>query len=349
MLSRFAMVWCAALFGLACPGAPALAQSSSVAKFYQGKQITMIIAGGAGGANDIYARTFAQFFGDHIPGRPQIVPKNVPAAGGLEGASELYGDSDHEGLTFGALTSNSTLDSLFGAPGARYDALRLNWLGSIGKLQNICATWHSVPVKSFADLQRKSIIMGGSGTSSDSAVMPKVLNALLGAKIKLIPGYGAGGAIELAVERGEIEGFCGLAWSTLKTARPDWIRDHAINVLLQMGITRDRELPNVPMAQDYVTDPVKQQVLHLILVRQELGRPFAMPPGTPADRVQALRAAFRATLQDPGFLAAARKTSMEIDPLDGDQVSHFLSDAYASPADIVNQAAHLVETVTTRP
>jgi tripartite-type tricarboxylate transporter receptor subunit TctC len=350
MRDRSALFCVCALFMLASVSAePASSATDPVARFYAGKQITMIIAGGAGGAYDIYARTFAQFLGQHIPGNPDIVPKNVPAAGGLEGASELYNDSDHDGLTFAALTSNSTLDALLGAPGARYDAQRFNWLGSLGALQNICAVWRAAPVKTFADLQTQTVIMGGSGATSDSAVMPKVLNALLGAKIKLIPGYGAGGDLELAVERGEIQGFCGLAWSTLKAARPDWIRDGKINVLLQMGINKDADLPNVPMAQDYVKDPLKSQVLHLILVRQELGRPFAMPPGVPPARVQALRAAFQATIKDPAFLAEAAKEQMELDPLSGDQVARFLTQAYATPAAVVNEAAHLVETVTTRP
>jgi tripartite-type tricarboxylate transporter receptor subunit TctC len=348
MSFRLEICGLSSLFFVACSGA-AVCAPSSVETFYRDKQITMIIAGGAGGAYDAYARTFAQFFSVHIPGQPTIVPKNVPAAGGLEGANELYDDSDRTGLAIGALTSASTLDPLFGAPGARYQALRLNWLGSIGKLQNICATWGAVSVKTFADLQSRAVVMGGSGATSDSAVMPKVLNALLGTKIKLIPGYGAGAELELAVERGEIEGFCGLAWSTLKSARPDWIRDRKINVILQMGMSKSPELPNVPMAQDYVTDPLKSKVLRLILLRQEIGRPFAMPPGVPADRVQALRTAFQDTLEDPAFLAEADKEQMEIDALSGDEVTRFLTAAYASPDDVVNQAAHLVETVTTRP
>ena len=219
---------------------PALA-ADAVESFYRGKQVTMIIAGGVGGGYDTYARTFARYYGRHIPGSPAIVPKNIPAAGGLQGASTLYNNTEKDGLTVGALTSSSTLDDLFGNPGARYDALKFSWIGSIGKLQNVCATWHASPVRNMEQLRTREVLVGGSGATSDSAVMPRVLNALLATKMKVITGYDAGASTELAVERGEIEGVCGLGWSTLKAARPDWIRDHMINVILQMGMKKHPE------------------------------------------------------------------------------------------------------------
>jgi tripartite-type tricarboxylate transporter receptor subunit TctC len=319
--------------------------ADEVETFYRGKQVTMIIAGGVGGGYDTYARTFARYYGRHIPGNPAIVPKNIPAAGGLQGASALYNNSDHEGLTVGALTSSSTLDGLFGNPGARYDVLKLNWIGSIGKLQNVCATWHESPVRTVEQLRTREVLVGGSGATSDSAVMPRVLNALIGTKMKVITGYDAGAATELAVERGEIEGVCGLGWSTLKAARPDWIRDHKVNVILQMGMTKHSELPDVPMAQDFVSDPERKQVLELILLRQEFGRPIAAPPGVPAERVEALRKAFEATLADPDFRADSGKVLMEIDPLSGAEMAQMLAHAFAQPKTIVRQASALVEPV----
>jgi tripartite-type tricarboxylate transporter receptor subunit TctC len=327
--------------GLTLPAAAA----DSVESFYRGKQVTLIIAGGAGGGYDTYARTFARYYGRHIPGNPAIIPKNIPAAGGLQGASTLFNNSDRDGLTVGALTSSSTLDGLFGNPGARYDVLKLNWIGSIGKLQNVCATWHASPVRTMDQLRTREVLVGGSGATSDSAVMPRVLNALLGTKMKVITGYDAGASTELAVERGEIEGVCGLGWSTLKAARPDWVREHKVNVILQMGMAKHPELPDVPMAQDFVSDPVKKQVLELILLRQEFGRPIAAPPGVPADRVAALRTAFQDTLTDPDFLADAQKVLMEIDPLTGEEMARMLVDAHATPKAIVQQAAALVEPV----
>jgi tripartite-type tricarboxylate transporter receptor subunit TctC len=333
------------LLGWAVVAPGSAVAADSVESFYYGKQITMIVAGGVGGGYDTYARTFARHYGRHIPGSPAILPKNIPAAGGLQGASALFNSSDKDGLTIGALTSSSTLDGLFGNPGARYDVLKLNWIGSIGKLQNVCVTWHTSPVRTVEMLRTKEVLMGGSGATSDSAVMPRVLNALLGAKMKVITGYAAGAATELAVESGEIEGVCGLGWSTLKAARPDWVRDHKVNVILQMGIKKHPELPDVPMAQDFVFDPVKKQILELILLRQEFGRPIAAPPGVQADRLETLRAAFEKTLIDPEFLADAQKVLMEIDPLNGDEMASMLSSAYAAPKLIIEGATALVQPV----
>lgn len=329
---------------LLLPLLPDTAQAAeAVESFYRGKQVTMIIAGGVGGGYDTYARTFARYYGRHIPGNPAIVPKNIPAAGGLQGASTLYNNSDHDGLTIGALTSSSTLDGLFGNPGARYDVLKLNWIGSIGKLQNVCATWHASSVRTVNQLRTREVLVGGSGATSDSAVMPRVLNAVIGTKMKVISGYDAGAATELAVERGEIEGVCGLGWSTLKAARPDWIRDRKVNVILQMGIKKHPELPDVPMAQDFVTDPRRKQVLELILLRQEFGRPIAAPPGVPAERIEALRNAFVETLADADFRADAEKALMEVDPLSGAEMMQMLMQAYAQPQSIIREAGALVE------
>lgn len=315
----------------------------AVDRFYHGKQVTMIIAGGVGGGYDTYARTFARYYGRHIPGNPAVVPKNIPAAGGLQGASTLYNNSDRDGLTVGALTSSSTLDGLFGNPGARYDVRKLNWIGSIGKLQNVCATWHTSPVRTVEQLRTREVLVGGSGATSDSAVMPRVLNALIGTKMKVITGYDAGASTELAVERGEIEGVCGLGWSTLKTARPDWIRDHKVNVILQMGMNKHPELPDVPMAQDFVKDPERKKVLELILLRQEFGRPIAAPPGVPMERLAALRQAFADTLADPEFRTDADKALMEIDPISGAEMAQMFAQAFAQPQAIIGQAGALVE------
>lgn len=327
----------------AISGADPARADDPVESFYRGKQITMIIAGGVGGGYDTYARTFARYYGRHIPGNPTIIAKNLPAAGGLAGTNALFTAPEHDGTVIGALTSSITLDPLFGAPGARFDVLKLSWIGSIGKLQNVCATWHTSTATTLDDLRAREILMAASGATSDSAVMPKVLNVLLGTKMKVITGYDAGAAPELAVERGEVEGVCGLGWSTLKAARPDWARDHLIHVILQMGMTKHPELPDIPMVQDFVSDPEKRQILDLILVRQEIGRPIAAPPGVPADRLAALRAAFFATLDDPDFKVDATTALMEVDPLSGETVLKLLADAYAAPPSIVKQAADLVE------
>src|SRR5262245_44954025 len=273
------------------PSAGAGAQK--VEDFYRGKSVTLLVAGGAGGGYDTYARIFARHMSRHIPGHPNIIAKNMPAAAGLAAASTLYNAADHDGSTIAAFTNGAAMDPLFGNASARYDAQKFSWLGSIGKLQNVCATWHRSEIKTIA-AARAHEVMVAAGATSNTAIVPKTLNALVGTKFKVIAGYDTGAGLTLAMERGEAEGICGLSWSTIKASRPHWIAGKLLNVIVQMGLTQLPELPDVPSALDLVADVESKQVLKLILIRQEAGRPFAAPPGVPADRLAALRRAFDA-------------------------------------------------------
>ncbi len=332
---------------LACAAVATLLQSpasaQSVEDFYKGRQINLLIGGGAGGGYDAYYRALARHIGKHIPGQPSIIPRNQPAASGLAAAAALYTTVDKDGLTIGAFPNNVPMDPLFGHPGARYDALRLNWLGSIGKLQNVCATWHTSPIKTIQQAQQREVIVAAAAAPTNTAIMPRVLNALIGTKFKPIIGYDPGAGLTMSIERGEAEGICGLSWSTMKASRPHWIKDKLLNVIVQMGLDKLPDLPSVPAALDLVSDPVKKQVLTLILIRQEPGRPVAAPPGVPADRLAALRRAFDLTMKDPDFIAEAEKLQLELEPLNAAEVEKLLAAAYATPKPIVQQAAELLE------
>jgi tripartite-type tricarboxylate transporter receptor subunit TctC len=332
---------CLALLAIAAAGHPALADP--VADFYRGKSITMLVASGVGGGYDTYARVFARYAPKFIPGNPNIIAKNMPAAGGLVAANTLYNNVDKDALTIAALSNVSTLDPLFGNAGARYDPLKLGWIGSIGKLQNVCATWHTSPVKTIEDAKKREVIVAGAGASSNTAVVPRIINELLGTRFKVVSGYDPAGGLTMAVESGEAEGICGLSWSTMKASRPDWITGKKLNVLVQMSMEKLPELNDVPSALDLVTDPARKRVLELILIRQETGRPFATAPGSPPDRLAALRAAFEATMKDPEFIADAERNQMEIEPLTGAAIEALLQKAYASPPGVVAQAAALVD------
>jgi tripartite-type tricarboxylate transporter receptor subunit TctC len=323
------------------PATGALAQTPE--GFFKGRQITFLIGAGAGGGYDVYFRTFARYVVHHIPGAPTIVPKNMPAASGLAATNTLYTSADKDGATIGAFPNNIPMDTLFGNPGARYDAQKLNWLGSIGKLENVCATWITSPIKTIAQAREREVIVAAAAATSNSAIMPKVLNALLGTKFKIVAGYDPGSGLTLALESGETEGVCGLSWSTMKAARPHWIKDNKLNVIVQLGLAKLPELPDVPSALDLVNDPVKKQVLELILIRQEIGRPLAAPPGVPADRLEVLRRAFDDTMRDPEFLAEAEKLQLEIEPLRAREIDTLLANAFATPKAIVAQAAELTE------
>ena len=322
---------------------PASTSAQTVEEFYRSKPITMLIGSGAGGGYDTYARIFARHLSRHIPGNPNIIAKNVPAAAGLAAASALYTTADKDGSTIAAFTNGAAMDPLFGNASARYDAQKFNWLGSIGKLQNVCATWHRSEVKSIAAARAREVIVAAAGATSNSAIVPRTLNALLGTKFKVIAGYDTGPGLTLAIERGEAEGICGLSWSTIKASRPHWIRDRLLNIIVQMSLTKLPELPDVPNVLDLVADRENKQVLELILIRQEAGRPFAAPPGVAADRLAALRRAFDATLADDEFRADAQKAQLEIEPLAAAEIETLLATAYGAPNAIVQRAAALVE------
>jgi tripartite-type tricarboxylate transporter receptor subunit TctC len=328
-------------------GAVLIAAAGALAQapqgFFKGRQITFLIGAGAGGGYDVYFRTFGRYLVRHIPGAPTIVPKNMPAASGLAAANTLYTSADRDGATIGAFPNNIPMDPLFGNPGARYDAQRFNWLGSIGKLENVCATWITSPIKNIAQAREREVIVAAAAATSNSAIMPKVLNALLGTKFKIVSGYDPGSGLTLALESGETEGVCGLSWSTMKAARPHWIKDNKLNVIVQLGLSKLPELPEVPSALDLVSDPAKKQVLELILIRQEIGRPVAAPPGVPADRLEVLRRAFDDTMKDPEFLAEAERAQLEIEPLSAHAIDALLANAFATQKAIVAQAAELIE------
>jgi len=303
----------------------------------------MLVGGGAGGGYDTYARIFARHMTKHIPGHPNIIAKNMPAAAGLAAAATLYTTADKDGATIGAFTNGAAMDPLFGNTSARYDAQKFNWLGSIGKLQNVCATWHLSPVKTIAAARTREVIVAAAGATSNTAIVPRALNALIGTRFKVIAGYDTGAGLTLAVERREAEGICGLSWSTMKASRPHWIKDRLLNIIVQMGLEKLAELPDVPSALELVGDPESRQVLELILIRQEAGRPFAAPPGVPAERLAALRRAFDATLGDVEFRADAEKAQLEIEPLTAGEIETLLAKAYGAPGAIVQKAAALVE------
>jgi tripartite-type tricarboxylate transporter receptor subunit TctC len=312
------------------------------APFYRGKQVNMLIASGAGGGYDTYARTLARHMAKHIPGNPVIVPRNLPGAGGLIAANMLYNSTVPDGLTFAALTNGAAMDPLFGERAARFDAQKLNWLGSIGKLDNICITWQGSPLTRIEQAKTREVAVSASGAGGNSSIVPKILNQFLGTKFKVIGGYAEGSGTTLALERGEVDGVCGLSYSTLKTMHPDWFRDRKVNVIVQIGLQKVRDLPDVPNALELIANAEDKQVLQLILVRQEMGRPFAMPPNVPVERVAILRTAFEATLKDPAFIADAAKLQMDIDPLTGVQIQDLLKTAYSAPPPIVQRAAQLV-------
>lgn len=310
--------------------------------FYKDKQISMLVASGVGGGYDVYARALGRHMPRHIPGNPTFVARNMPTAGGLTAANTLFNTSERDGSVIAALTNGVPMDPLFGVKEAKFDGRKFSWIGSMGKLQNVCATWHTSPIKAIKDAQQREVVVGASGTTSNSSIMPRIANEVLGTKFRVINGYDPSSGLNKALESGEVEGICGLGWSTLTASRPDWVRDKKLNVLVQFGFEKLPDLPNVPSALDLVTSAEKRAILELILVRQETGRPIVAPPEVPADRIALLRKGFDATMKDAEFLTEAKKLQLDIDPLNAAAIEKLLANAYNAPKAIVDAAARLV-------
>ena len=318
------------------------ASGQSTDALYAGKQLRMVIAAGPGGGYDIYARILATHLGRHIPGNPAIINQNMATAAGMQATNWAFNAAPRDGTVILATFNSLLTEPLYGNAAARYDPLKFEFIGSISKQQNVCATWHTSPIKSIAKAKDRDVIVPATGTASDSAIMPKILNAMLGTKFRVILGYSTTDQ-RLAVERGEAEGVCGLSWSTLKVSAPSWVENKLINVLVQTGSKPQADLPTVPLLVDLVSDPEDKKLVELLSFPQQLGRPFLMPPETPKDMVASIRRAFDATLKDPLFLADAGKALLEIDPVGGDVMEQMMKNAYATPGPLVRRATGFAE------
>ena len=330
-MPAFAVMTALALAG----SAPAHAQS--VADFYKGKNISLAISFSPGGGYDLYARTLARHIGKHIPGNPQIVPQNMPGAGGLRVAQFFYQAAPKDGLMFGTFTRMAGIAPLFD-PVQNYDSAKLTWLGAITDAVSVCITWHTSPVKTWNDFLGKPLTLGGTGAGGEINIFTNLYKNVFGANIKLVSGYPGTAEIMLAIERGELDGVCGIDWTTIKAQRQRWITEKQINVIVQSAFRKDPDLPNVPLIMELTRDPEKLQILKLFVSAHEFARPFAAPPGIPADRAAALITAFNATTKDPDFLAETAKLQMEVAPVSGKKLADMLGELYTTPEAILAKA-----------
>ena len=318
------------------------AHAQSVEEFYRGKTITLLVGFSVGGGYDLYARHLAKYMGKYIPGKPTVLPTNMPGAGSLRAAAFLYSAAPKDGLTIGTFSRTTGINPLLDTPGANFDGTKFNWLGSITNDVSTCIVWHTAPVQSFKDMLEKPITLGGQGPSSEPDAFARLYKSVFGAKIKLVSGYPGTQEITLAMERGEVEGVCGISWSTIKTRHAQWLKEGKIKILVQAAFTKEPEMGDVPLIIDQTSDPEKQKILKVFLTAQEMARPFAAPPGIPADRKAALVAAFDATMKDPDFLADAKKQDLDVNPVTGKALDELLADLYATPKAVMKKAADAV-------
>jgi tripartite-type tricarboxylate transporter receptor subunit TctC len=315
------------------------ARADAISDFYSGKTVNLVIGYAPGGGYDLYARTLGRHMARHIPGNPNIVVQNMPGAGSLKAANFLYTIAPKDGTTFGGFSRGAPIDPLLGrGEGVQFEAAKFGWLGSISNEVGVCAFRSGAGIKSFADMQKKPFIIGATGAGADSDVFPTVLRKMFKLPMKTVAGYASAAEVVVAIKRAEVDGRCGWSWSSLVSWNRDMFESKQLDVVLQLATQKAEELPDVPLVTEVTNDPDQKTALKLIMSRQTMARPYVAPPGIPAERLAALRAAFEATTKDPAFLADAKRQDLEVRPVTGAEAQVLIKDIYATPPALVKLA-----------
>jgi tripartite-type tricarboxylate transporter receptor subunit TctC len=334
----------AAALALALPAFAAAPAAADVSGFYKGKTITGIIGYPPGGGYDLYMRVLSHHMGRHIPGNPNIVPRNMPGAGSLVSANYIYNTAPKDGSVIGAFASSTLFSVKLGETRGKFEIDKFTWLGNLDQTVGTCTVWHTSGIKSFDELMTREAIFGASGPTAVNSTHARGFNALFGTRIKVINGYPSSTSALLAMKRGEVQGGCGFALSSLKATRAQEWASGDLRVIIQTGYEKnDKELKGVPHIYDYAKSEADKQVMHLIYGTHILGRPISAPPNLPADRARALRDAFNAMVKDPKFLAEADKLKLPIEPWTGEKVDEVIRQFAAYPQDIYARTIKILE------
>ncbi|WP_090707448.1 MULTISPECIES: hypothetical protein [unclassified Beijerinckia] len=318
------------------------AQADPVADFYRGNTIRIINWASAGGEYDIHGRLISRFLGRHLPGQPTVIHQSMTGGGGLVAANYLYNVAPKDGTSLGIMVSSLPLSQVLGDQAVRFDAGRFNWIGTISRTQESLVAWHTTGIKSWDEMTKREFVLGASGAGSSSVMVPTVMNALLGTKIKIVPGYPGGAQINLAMEHGESMG----RWNTLtswKVTNPNWIANKNIIFLVQSALNKPEGFTDAPLLMDLARDADDRKIFALLATGSELGRPLVGTPGIPADRLAALIAAYRAIFQDGEFRQEAESLKIEIDPVIGQDLQSLVTTALATPKPLAERLKKLVE------
>jgi len=315
-------------------------RAETIADFYKGRSMPLVIGFSVGGGYDAYARLLARYIGKHIPGEPSIVPQQMTGAGSLRAANYIFSVAAKDGSVFGTFTRGMGIAQLLGQ--AEFDSRKFSWLGSVTDDNTTCVTWKSSPIKTWSDFLSKPSKFGGLGADADPDIWALLYKNVFGAKVQLVSGYPGTNDIVLAMERGEVDGLCGLSWSTIKTRHAEWPTNHSANIIVQAALKKEPEIAAVPLATDLVRDPEQLQIVRLLLTSQAMARPFAAPPDIPAERKAALIAAFDATMHDGDFLAEAQKLNFDVRPVGASTIDSLLAEVYATPKDVLARAAKAI-------
>jgi len=290
------------------------ARADALSDFYTGKTITVIVGADSGGGYDAQGRLMARHIGRFLPGTPNAIVQNMPGAGSLTAANQLYNVSPKDGTVMGLLQRGVFSAKFTNPQGVRFDLTKFNWVGNLSAETGVVIAWANSPFKTIEDVMKQEMLVGGTGPHIDTETSPRMMNALIGTKFKIISGYPGTTDAVLAMERGEVQGMGDWSWSNVKTRRPDYLREGKVRVLMQMSTQKEPDLPNVPLAMDFVKTPEQRELMTLFLAQKSAARPVVAPPGIPADRVKAIRAAFDKMIVDADFLKDATQAKLDIDP-----------------------------------
>jgi tripartite-type tricarboxylate transporter receptor subunit TctC len=312
------------------PYAPAHA-----ADFYQGKQITIVVGFSAGGTYDATARLFARFLGEHLAGNPSIIVRNAPGAGSLVATINLFNTAPRDGTTLGVIGGGTVLEPLLGNPQAKYDARQFAWIGGRSRDNFLCVVGRNVPVTRIQDVMQRETAVGSTGPGSRTQTYPQALNDLVGTKFKIVTGYPGGSEITLALEKGEVDGYCGWAIGSIRQRAPQWLHDGTLKVLAQFTLGKP-DLPDVPVASELPKTQDGRQAIEILSADSVLAWPLMAPPGLPAERIAELRSAFDAMMADPELVGDAAHQNLDIDAVSGSEMQSLIERLYRSPAPVLD-------------
>lgn len=328
-----------AALSLTLPGS-ALAQTVD----FRGKTLTLGYGGGAAGGMT-YAQILAPFIGKHLPGNPRVITQSIPGAGTLVAATYVAEVAPADGTHMAVFSGNTATAKLFRNPGVRFDPEKLAWIGSMTSEVTVTAAWHSSGIKDIKDVFTRKFIVGGGGATSGNVIYPTVMNRLFGMQFSIVRGFASSAEVILAAERGEVDGVASWAYSSIRAQHADKVRNGQVVILLQLALSKHRDLPDVPLITDLARTEEERAILELICAPQALGRPFAASPKTPPQIIHVLRRAFDATLTDPAFLAEAEKRKIEINnPMTGEEIDALIARMHKQPPALVEKAIALVDT-----
>ena len=318
------------------------AQADPVEDFYAKKTITIVVGMTPPDQHDNDARLLAKYMGKYIPGNPSFIVQNMPGAGGMKTVQFMATTAARDGTTFGISQRGMMMMPLLRYPDANFDPTKFTWIGTRAGETSIVVLWHKVPVATIQDAMTRETIVASSGGGADSNTMPFLYNETLGTKFKVVVGYAGGGDMNLAMERGEVDGRTGWSVGAMRGTKEDWYRDKMVKVILQHGLRPNPELGNIPMAQDLATNDADRKLLELFAARQEIGFPVFGPPGVPADRAAALRAAYMKVMQDPAYIAEVKNMKVDLAPLSGTQMQALIDQIYNAPKPVVERARDIL-------